>query len=190
MLELVFVATVLAEILLGALLIVSVVDPSRRVWPPPGRGSWQYRLVWILTDGVAVGVVAVGLLDWNTFVFDSALRVPLGAGLGLAGLAFALWGVHTLGVHRTLGLKQAFLEAGPYRFTRNPQYVGDIVLLVGWAILCNSLATWIVSVLGAAWFALAPFAEEPWLREQYGEPYERYRRRVPRYFGRPARPSD
>ena len=183
MLGLAFAATLAAELALGALLIVSWIDPSRRVWPPPERDSWQYRCVWVLTDATVIGVLAVGILDWNTFALSHWVRIPIGGGLALAGTGLALWGVRTLGVHRTLGLKQAFLEAGPYRFTRNPQYVGDIALLVGWAIACNSLQTWIVSLLGAAWFALAPFTEEPWLREQYGATYEAYRRRRPRYFG-------
>jgi protein-S-isoprenylcysteine O-methyltransferase Ste14 len=183
MLSLTFAVTLVAELVLGALLIVSWVDPSRRVWPPPGRDSWQYRLVWLLTDVTAVGLIAMGILDWNTFGLDHWLRLPIGAGLGLAGLALALWGIRTLGIHRTSGLKDALVQAGPYQFTRNPQYVGDIGLLLGWAILCNSLLTWIVSVLAAAWFALAPFTEEPWLREQYGQAYDTYRRRVSRYLG-------
>jgi protein-S-isoprenylcysteine O-methyltransferase Ste14 len=182
-----FAATLIATLLLGALLVVSWIDPSRRIWPPPGRDSWQYRVVWALTDLAAVGIVAVGILDWNTFGLDHRLRLPVGGGLALAGLALALWGVRTLGIQRTLGLSEAFVHAGPYRFTRNPQYVGDMILLLGWAILCNSLLTWIVSALGAAWFGLAPIVEEPWLREQYGAPYEAYRRRVPRYLGRPTR---
>jgi protein-S-isoprenylcysteine O-methyltransferase Ste14 len=190
MLGLAFAATLAAELLLGALLIVSWTDPSRRVWPPPGRHSWQYRVVWLLTDVAAVGILAVGILDWNTFAIDHWLRLPIGGGLALAGLGLALWGVRTLGIHRTSGLKEALVEARPYRFTRNPQYVGDIVLLLGWAILCNSLRTWIVSAMAAAWFAMAPFTEEPWLRKQYGEAYDSYRSRAPRFLGRPARPGD
>lgn len=189
MLGLAFVVTLTAGLLLCALLIASWIDPSRRVWPPPGRSSWQYKLVWVLAGVASVGIVAVGILDWNTFVLDHWLRLPIGAGLALAGLALALWGVHTLGIHRSLGLREALIHAGPYRFTRNPQYVGDIVLLLGWAIACNSLLTWIAAAVGAAWYAFAPFTEEPWLREQYGEPYDAYRRRAPRFLGRPARPG-
>ena len=184
MLTFAFAATVAAELLLGALLMASWIDPSRRVWPPPARDSWQYRVVWVLTDAAALGILAVGVLDWSTFAFAHWLRLPIGGGLAVAGLALALWGVRTLGIHRSLGLKDALVQAGPYRFTRNPQYVGDIVLLLGWAIVCNSLRTWIVSALAAAWFALTPFTEEPWLRKQYGEAYDAYRRRVPRYLGR------
>jgi protein-S-isoprenylcysteine O-methyltransferase Ste14 len=186
MLGLTFAATLAAQLLLGAFLTMSWIDPSRRVWPPPARDSWQYRIVWILTDVSAVGVLAVGILDWNTFAIDHWLRLPIGGGLALAGLGLALWGVRALGIHRSLGLKDALVETGPYRFTRNPQYVGDIVLLLGWGILCNSLLTWIVSLLGMAWFAVAPFTEEPWLRARYGPAYEGFRRRVPRFLGRPA----
>ncbi|MDH3622522.1 MAG: hypothetical protein OES69_13780 [Myxococcales bacterium] len=35
-----------------------------------------------------------------------------------------------------------------------------------------------------AWFALTPFTEEPWLRKQYGEAYDAYCQRVPRFLGR------
>jgi len=185
--ELAFTLTLGAELVLGAILAWSIARPGARVWPPPGRHSWQYRVVWVFTDIAAVGILAVGVLDWNTFAIGHWLRLPIGGGLALAGLALALWGVRTLGMHRSLGLKEALVEAGPYRFTRNPQYVGDIALLVGWAIVSNSLQTWIVSVLGAAWFALAPFTEEPWLRKQYGEAYDGYRHRVRRYLGRPRR---
>ena len=86
----------------------------------------------------------------------------------------------------TLGSLLVLVAEGPYRYTRNPQYVGDIVGLLGWGILCNSLLTWIVSLLGMAWFALAPFTEEPWLRARYGPAYEEFRRRVPRFLGRHA----
>ena len=65
--------------------------------------------------------------------------------------------------------------------------MGDIALLVGWALVCGSPRTWVVSLLGAAWFALAPFTEEPWLREQYGPAYDAYRQRVPRFLGPSAR---
>jgi protein-S-isoprenylcysteine O-methyltransferase Ste14 len=44
----------------------------------------------------------------------------------------------------------------------------------------------IVAVLAAlhvAWLALLPFAEEPWLEAEFGENYERYCDRVPRFVG-------
>ena len=39
---------------------------------------------------------------------------------------------------RSLGLKDGFLPAGPYRFPRNPQYVGNTVLFLGLCIIASS----------------------------------------------------
>jgi len=185
MLDVSFFATLIATISLGGCLVVSILRPTLRIWPPPGRNSWQYRLVWTLTGLCAVGIAAVGVLDWNTFSFSHWSRIPVGAILMVGGLAFAMWGVRVLGVHATSGLKHLLVEAGPYRLTRNPQYVGDIVLLLGWGILANSLRAWVLCIPAMAWFALTPFTEEPWLRKQYGEAYDAYCQRVPRFLGRP-----
>lgn len=184
MLDLVFWAALVALLVLGTALVVSIRHPGHRVWPPPGRQSWQYWFVWILIDVATIGILLVGILDWNTFVFDYWLRLPVGAAVALGGGGFALWGIRHLSWHASLGLDAELVRTGPYRWTRNPQYVGDIVMLVGWGIVFNSLHTWILCALGIAWFAMAPIAEEPWLREQYGEPYEDYRRQVPRFVGK------
>lgn len=186
--DVVFAVTLGAELVLGAVLVWSIARPGARIWPPPGRHSWQYGLVWTLTDLATLGILAVGVLDWNTFVLDHWLRLPVGAALALGGGGFALWGIRHLSWHASLGLQAELIRSGPYRWTRNPQYLGDIVMLAGWGIVFNSLQAWILCALGIAWFALAPWAEEPWLREEYGEPYDRYRCQVPRFvsvgFGR------
>lgn len=171
---------------LGLCLVVSVLRPERRIWPPPGRHTWQYRLVWLLVDVATVGIVAVGVLDWNGLGLDPGLRLPVGAVLALGGGGFALWGIRHLSWHASLGLEGELVRSGPYRFTRNPQYVGDIAMLLGWAIVFGSLYAGILCAMGIGWFALAPLAEEPWLREQYGEPYDRYRRELPRFLRAPS----
>lgn len=51
-------------------------------------------------------------------------------------------------------------------------------------------ASWLVAALAAvgfAWFLLAPRAEEPWLREQYGEEYVKSAESVPRFVGSVSR---
>ena len=184
MLDVIFVVTLIAKVLLGGCVVVSLVRPTLRIWPPPDRDSWQYRLVWTLTGLCALGLAAVGVLDWNTFSFSHGLRIPVGTILILGGLALALRAVRVLGVHATSGLQDSLVEVGPYRFTRNPQYVGDIVLLLGWGILANSLRAWVLCTLAIAWFAIAAFTEEPWLRKEYGDAYDAYCQRVSRFFGR------
>jgi protein-S-isoprenylcysteine O-methyltransferase Ste14 len=46
--------------------------------------------------------------------------------------------------------------------------------------------SWFVLIVGATfvlYYLLLPFAEEPWLRKQYGPAYEQYYRDVPRFVG-------
>ena len=181
-----FAMVVSCETLLGAGLLASFWHPGQRVWPPPGRRSWQYWSTWILTDLAIGGILALGILDWNGFAVPPWLRA-VGAALLGAGLLFAWWAVRTLSFHASLGLGGAFVTRGPYRISRNPQYVGDIAALLGYALLSNSAITLAAAVIGSFWFAFAPLVEEPWLRARYGAAYDQYCFTVPRFLGRPRR---
>ncbi len=80
------------------------------------------------------------------------------------------------------------LERGPYAFTRNPMYVGEILLWLGQAILYGSIAVLAVGVgLCLAMNFLAIPREERALEGRFGEPYRDYLKRVPRWLGRPRR---
>jgi protein-S-isoprenylcysteine O-methyltransferase Ste14 len=87
-----------------------------------------------------------------------------------------------LGLRGGLGLEAELVTEGPFALSRNPGYVGDLILLAGYVILTDSQLAAILAALGAVWFLLAPFAEEPWLEEQYGEAYRRYRTQHPRWL--------
>jgi protein-S-isoprenylcysteine O-methyltransferase Ste14 len=54
--------------------------------------------------------------------------------------------------------------------------------MLGYAIISNSTLTLIAWSLWSTWFVLAPFAEEPWLRERFGARYEAYAARIPRFL--------
>ena len=175
------VDTVVVFVLLTGI-VWSVVRPDRRIWPPPGRRSWQYGLTWICWFA-AIGLgAALLLLDWNSWVFASGLRSLVGIPLALLGGLLALWGIVTIGWKNTSGVSDGLDASGPYRFTRNPQYVGDTVLLLGLGIVANSELVWITNALLALWFIIAPLSEEVWLSEEYGEEYEQYRRNTPRFL--------
>lgn len=72
---------------------------------------------------------------------------------------------------------------GPYRFTRNPQYIGDMASLLGIALFVNSLLAMVLASVGICCFWLTLFTEEPWLRQRYGSEYEKYCGKVPSFFG-------
>ena len=68
------------------------------------------------------------------------------------------------GLKHTSGLKGGFVSSSPYRFTGNPQYLGDIVFLVGVSVIGNSLLLWITQLLIALVFVVVPLAEKPCLK--------------------------
>ncbi|NOY99355.1 MAG: isoprenylcysteine carboxylmethyltransferase family protein [Chloroflexi bacterium] len=180
--KMVFAATVVLEVLLGGSLVLTLRLPGFRAWPPPGKNSWQYYFVWVATIASYIGIVVVGILDWNSLAINPWLRYPVGILLMIFGFTLAMWGVRTLGIHTSQGLGGDLVREGPYRFTRNPQYVGDIAIIIGYIFLSNSKMALIVGILGILWFVLAPFAEEPWLRDQLGDAYDEYLTEVPRFI--------
>ena len=72
---------------------------------------------------------------------------------------------------------------GPYRFTRNPMYLGMSIALAGLAIGLHSswaLALLPVLVLGLHFGVIV--REEAYLEAKFGEPYRAYRREVRRWL--------
>lgn len=74
---------------------------------------------------------------------------------------------------------------GLYRYVRNPMYVGIGSVLIGEALLVQSLA--VVAYAGAALLTASLFVvfyEEPALTRKFGDSYRRYREAVPRWIPR------
>jgi protein-S-isoprenylcysteine O-methyltransferase Ste14 len=76
---------------------------------------------------------------------------------------------------------------GLYRFTRNPMYVGVLVMTAGWSLLAGSpsLAGYVV-ILAIAFHLRVVLFEEPRLRKQFGEEWASYSATVSRWM--PRRP--
>ena len=180
--QLLFWVILAAVLLNSATVVLSIVRPDLRVWPPPQRDSWQYFYNGVMSYTGLLGVVALGIIDWNSFVLHHWARFLVG-GLLMACGFFALWGYLTLGLHASQGLGGNLVTTGPYQYSRNPQYVGTIPAVVGYAIICNSSLGLIAACLVGSWFMLVPFAEESWCREHLGAAYEEYSKKVPRFFG-------
>jgi len=185
MTQLIFWALVCSLLLSNGLLVVSIVRPEFRFWPPPEVSSRRYRFsraIGFLAPLTILGVVALAPLDSGSGLFGHPSRFVLGSLFFSAGGGFALWGYLGLGVGASQGQHEGLVAAGAYRYSRNPQYVGTIVCLLGYAVFFNSALELVVWALWSAWFLAAPFAEEPWLREQVGSSYDEYAKEVPRYF--------
>ena len=176
-----FYANVLVNgvLLLGT--IWSIALPERRVYPMRAKGASFYSM-WLLWDFVILSNVALVVLDWNTGPLSPELRFLTGGPIVVLGAAFLIWGIATLGITNTSGLRHGFIARGPYTISRNPQYVGDFFLFAGIVVVANSEVVLITHVLTSLVLLLAPFAEEPWLEGEYGDEYIAYRRDVSRFL--------
>jgi protein-S-isoprenylcysteine O-methyltransferase Ste14 len=135
--------------------------------------------------------VAMWAVSRSTFVFevDAALRIPVAVAIALAGGAFSVAGVAAFRRAKTTvnpmkpEAASSLVTGGVYRVTRNPMYVGLLLVLLGWAaFLC---APW--ALIGPAAFVaymnrfqIAP--EERALRSMFGEGYSAYRAKVRRWL--------
>ena len=177
-----FIITLSAEVLTTTALAMSIANPQLRIWPPSlQHAEGQFIMLTIFTVSGA-GVILLGVLDWNRFIVPLCVRVGIGLPLWLAGNALSTWAVSTLGIAQTSGKESALVQCGPYRFSRNPQYIGFVWALVGWTLMTNSALVLIVSLAGILPLLLVPFAEEPWLLERHGSAYAEYKRTVPRFI--------
>ncbi|MGH6769545.1 MAG: methyltransferase [Xanthobacteraceae bacterium] len=73
------------------------------------------------------------------------------------------------------------LEQGPYKFTRNPMYLGHIIFLIGLAIALRSWFALIVLAARAIWFHMRVLHDEARLQSAFGAEYDAYRARVKRW---------
>jgi protein-S-isoprenylcysteine O-methyltransferase Ste14 len=75
------------------------------------------------------------------------------------------------------------VTGGPYRFSRNPMYLGVVTILIGWCVLWRSSALCIYAVVVVCVFQVRVLlAEEPWAARRFGKDWEAYRARVPRWL--------
>jgi protein-S-isoprenylcysteine O-methyltransferase Ste14 len=116
---------------------------------------------------------------------------PVGWILGVAGVALAvscvaLFATRGQGTPAPFDPPQVFVASGPYRYVRNPMYVGAICALLGGGLIVSSSS--ILFLAFGFWVIAHLFVliyEEPALEERFGESYMQYRRNVRRWLPTP-----
>ena len=122
------------------------------------------------------------------YVFDYKLPTTaldyLGVLTGLTGLVLCLWGLFNFqSLAKTLCLDAGGLTtSGTYRWGRNPQYVGWLLFLLGFAL--NDWSQWCLAALliVAVSLHVLVLIEEQHLRHVFGAPYEEFCRKTARYW--------
>jgi protein-S-isoprenylcysteine O-methyltransferase Ste14 len=148
--------------------------PAFRLWPPVSVGV-----------PLALGLVLSGVVG------DPLGDSPLTAGGGwLLIAAFVVWNgwaLVTMARHRTALLPgeatTTVIDHGPFAWSRNPLYLGLLVLSAGVALVASSL--WALIALPLEWALLrwgAVLPEERYLAEKFGATYTDYTGRVRRWL--------
>lgn len=118
---------------------------------------------------------------------DGVASRPLGwlwLAVGLMLFGWTLWTFHRH--HTTVNPYAGASElctGGPFRFSRNPIYLGDGFILIGVALLLNTL--WPLLFAPLIWVMLRYGVirhEEAHLEAKFGEAYRQYQRRVRRWI--------
>ena len=77
---------------------------------------------------------------------------------------------------------ERIVSQGPYRFTRNPMYLGHLVFLLGLALTFWSWFAVVILVARALWFHRRVLQDEQRLQEIFGAEYTAYQARVKRWI--------
>ncbi len=142
-------------------------------------------------------ILFFGWLASRVQPLDERLKIPLPGWITFAGILVGTIGasivlacagvfvVRGRGTPAIFDPPREFVAAGPYRFVRNPMYIGGAGMLVGFGLYQRSLAILLFAVAVFVLFHLyVVFVEEPGLEARFGESYFAYKRSVNRWLPR------
>ncbi|MGD8328854.1 MAG: methyltransferase [Acidobacteriota bacterium] len=138
------------------------------VW---SRG-WLLRIEFGTRPAIVVlGVVVIGCAAWLRLEINRAIP------------ATVLSGVPELAPGES---QQLLVITGIYGRIRHPRYVQMTAVFLGYALLCNYLAAYVVFLLSIPWAWSVALLEDRELHDRFGAEFERYAAQVPRFL--PSRP--
>jgi protein-S-isoprenylcysteine O-methyltransferase Ste14 len=146
---------------------------------------------------VVPGAGAVWLPWWILTRFDSGAAATAWEAIAViaVGVALYVWCVWLFAVvgRGTPGPWDAprrFVAVGPYRWVRNPIYIGALLVVLGeaWLFLSPPLLVY-AGVMAIVFHAFVVAYEERMLRRRFGDVYREYLRTVHRWIPRRPRPG-
>jgi protein-S-isoprenylcysteine O-methyltransferase Ste14 len=137
----------------------------------------------------------------HTFVICPLLVVAFELAVGGGRLTVTPWGAPLLAwgylQYRLVGnyrlpraggtagmdaMPEQIIATGPYRYTRNPMYLGHLIFMVGLALTFWSWFAVVLLVVRAIWFQRRVLQDERRLEKVFGAEYSAYRARVRRWI--------
>jgi len=152
-------------------------------WAPwLGPFDWSRRistLAWLAMEIGRLGIASFGVAA-PVVIVAGALAAAIGMVLRVWGTAYLGYGV----VHHEDMQGSAVMAAGPFRYVRNPLYLGGWFMMLAICLLMPPSGTLFTIVLFTIHFQRLILGEEAFLAAKLGEPYREYLRAVPRLWPR------
>jgi len=129
----------------------------------------------------------LGRTGWMSFTVAVPAVIAVSALIAALGSALRVWGTAYLGTGtvNSIDMKAGRVMAdGPYRYVRNPLYIGLWFMVAAMAFIMPATGSLVAMVLITAFLMRLILAEEAFLSGQSGEPYKLYMAAVPRIVPR------
>ncbi len=165
----------------------------RKTYAENGTFSGKLLSFWFAMWGVYLSALILSSLF-------GIWAIPIGKSFALiAGLILIVAGLVLLAVgmieFRTLRRScgqdtSTLITGGVYRWSRNPQFIGCLMYLVGISLAGRSIFAFVLTAAASAviyWYTVR--LAEPYLERLYGEDYRAYRKSTSRWVGVPS-PND
>lgn len=178
----------LIVILTFALLIMLI------FWLVTDPRNWRARFeIKILIPYLLVSVVVLSsqlisglLFPLNIREFDLFLIIA-GTVLFVTGIALCIWAKLTMSKYwgppgqHDYKRQNTLITWGPFAFSRNPIYLGWLMVCLGYAFTLRSSLFWLVAVL-FLYFRNSAIKEESLLEKYFGKKYLKYKAKTPRFL--------
>jgi protein-S-isoprenylcysteine O-methyltransferase Ste14 len=163
-------------VILTVIMCIGFWAPWIEIW---GIGSRISLLEWL-----ALEISRLGLLR---FTVATPVVIVCGALVAAMGVVFRIWGSAWLGPGIVLNaqmLAGSVMADGPFRYVRNPLYLGVCCMIAALALLMPASGALFVLIAVPSFLFCLILGEESFLAGQIGEPYRLYLRTVPRLLPR------
>ncbi|HEY3112342.1 MAG TPA: isoprenylcysteine carboxylmethyltransferase family protein [Gemmatimonadaceae bacterium] len=164
---------------------------------PPKPSAWA--IAFVLVRAVTYASLFIGfllvflparVLTWSGIVRPTNIGAAqiVGAVIGASGALVALWCIGTFivigrGTPALFDPPRRLVIVGPYRFVRNPMYIGAALAVAGAALFYESWALlWYCAAFALITHLLVVVYEEPALRAAFGDAYVQYCQSVHRWW--------
>jgi protein-S-isoprenylcysteine O-methyltransferase Ste14 len=150
----------------------------------PWIESWGLGKRITLLEGLALELSRLGLLR---FTVAAPVVTIVAAFIAAIGAILRVWGTAWLGpttVNRGQMLAGAIMADGPYRYVRNPLYLGLWCMVAALAFLMPVSGALFAMTLLTVFLLRLTLGEEAFLIAKLGEPYQNYLHAVPRVIPR------